>query len=229
MALFKKTLAVSANWWEAGGATGAVAVWQGKGAASKAASLINLANPGTYDLSENGSVTWASADGWSGFNSVGSIHLYTGSVISGTVARTVIVRATLGLNVGTAGIIDLNDGTGSGGSYSINAECGLRVVSGYIVYGGISQYTNYVYAASHGASETLGDVAFYRDGTLLTTPISYGTLTQTIDTLAEGVHIGKDTGASTAYFDGYILAVAIYDNKLTADQVAAVSTAMAAL
>ena len=41
--------AAAADWWLAGGAPTPIAVYQPKGAASLAASYVNLANPGTYD------------------------------------------------------------------------------------------------------------------------------------------------------------------------------------
>ncbi len=57
-------------WWNPDGATpgggggSCVAAYQAKGAASYAASLVNLSLPGTYDLTENaGAVSWTVA-GW---------------------------------------------------------------------------------------------------------------------------------------------------------------------
>lgn len=56
-------VAASSNWWEVSGKT-CVAAYQPKGAASYAASLVNLANPGTYNATEGSAPAWASATGW---------------------------------------------------------------------------------------------------------------------------------------------------------------------
>lgn len=52
------------NWWEAGGASGCVAAYQSIGAASLAASYVNLANPGTHDLTVVVAPAWSSGVGW---------------------------------------------------------------------------------------------------------------------------------------------------------------------
>ncbi|MBN1261077.1 MAG: hypothetical protein JXB35_10390 [Anaerolineae bacterium] len=57
--------AAATPWWLADGETPLIA-YQPKGAASKAASLINLANPGTYNGVEIGSLVWDAASGWTG-------------------------------------------------------------------------------------------------------------------------------------------------------------------
>lgn len=53
----------AAAWWLAGGAPTPVAVYQPKGAASLAASYVNLVNPGTYDAAPGVAPTLG-ADGW---------------------------------------------------------------------------------------------------------------------------------------------------------------------
>ena len=54
------------DWWDLGGTIACcVAAYQPKGAASYAASLINLANPGTYDATAGVAPTWAAGTGWS--------------------------------------------------------------------------------------------------------------------------------------------------------------------
>lgn len=66
----------AAGWWEVAGRT-CVAAYQPKGAASYAASLVNLANPGTYDATEGVAPTWDAATGWT-FN--GTQYLKTGII-----------------------------------------------------------------------------------------------------------------------------------------------------
>jgi len=62
------SLAVAGGWWLSGGipAANCIAAWQAKNAASKVASLVNLANPGTNNMNEVGTVNW-NATGWLNF------------------------------------------------------------------------------------------------------------------------------------------------------------------
>ena len=70
-----------ANWWEVSGKT-CVAAYQPKGAASYAASLVNLANPGTYDATAPGTAPdWASGTGWD--FSVSNSYLSSGAAPTG--------------------------------------------------------------------------------------------------------------------------------------------------
>lgn len=55
------------SWWLSGGISAAncIAAYQPKGAASYAASKVNLANPGTYDAGDGSAYpTWNATDGW---------------------------------------------------------------------------------------------------------------------------------------------------------------------
>jgi len=69
----------SANWWEAAGTGLALAVFQAKGAASYAASLLDLTGNG-YELEENAgglsTPSWAAATGWT-FNPGTTNYLIT--------------------------------------------------------------------------------------------------------------------------------------------------------
>lgn len=65
----------AADWWEAGGATGCVAAYRAIGAASQAASYVNLNNPGTYNLTSMGE-GWNAVNGWT-FDGLGA-YLKTG-------------------------------------------------------------------------------------------------------------------------------------------------------
>ncbi len=53
-------------WWLAGGIpqSACVAAYQPKGAASYAASLVNLANPGTYNAAAGNAPDWDASNGW---------------------------------------------------------------------------------------------------------------------------------------------------------------------
>lgn len=59
----RRAAAAAVPWWLAGGAPTPVAVYQPKGAASLAASYVNLVNPGTYDAAL-GTAPTLDASGW---------------------------------------------------------------------------------------------------------------------------------------------------------------------
>jgi len=62
----RRAAVAAAPWWLAGGvaAANAIAVYQPKGAASLAASYVNLANPGTYDFAPGATPPTLDASGW---------------------------------------------------------------------------------------------------------------------------------------------------------------------
>lgn len=65
-------------WYNAtGDITSCIAYYQSRGAASYADSLVNLANPGTYDLSEGTAPPWDAMRGWKFDNALQS-YLQTG-------------------------------------------------------------------------------------------------------------------------------------------------------
>jgi hypothetical protein len=76
------------QWYRAGGAPLPVAAYQPKGAASLAASYINLANPGTYDAVPIVIPNWSAETGWS---STGSQCLNT-NVVMGSLGWTFLAR-----------------------------------------------------------------------------------------------------------------------------------------
>jgi hypothetical protein len=56
-------ISMASNWWP----SSAIAAWQAKGAASLAASLVNLITPGTHDLPAGSHpMDWNATDGWIG-------------------------------------------------------------------------------------------------------------------------------------------------------------------
>jgi len=95
-------------WYLAGGVSSAncVAAYCPLGAASQAASYINLANPGTYDLTASGSITWATEDGWTGATGA---YLATG-IVPGR-DWCYVARFTDAVD-GEDGLLGLYDGAG---------------------------------------------------------------------------------------------------------------------
>ena len=70
-----------------------VAAYQPKGAASYAASKINLANPGTYNAYEGAAPSWNSATGWTF-----SWNEYLANGLSVSNGYTLLVRADFSMN-----------------------------------------------------------------------------------------------------------------------------------
>lgn len=194
------------NWWEAGGATGCVAAYQPKGAASLAASYVNLANPGTYNAAPGTAPTFDTATGWA----FDGLTQYLNTGVSPVSGFSMIVKFT---NFSSSGnqlivgyVFEATTRFGAGGTASVN-------------------WMNY-------GDNQGGPGSRITTGTLAITPAAYyvnsteythaGTFTGT----GAAITIGKGGG----YFASVkVQAVAIYNTTLTAPQVAAISAAMSAL
>lgn len=210
----RRVSSASANWWEAGGATGCLAAYQPKGAASLAASYTNLANPGTYTAAPGTAPTWATGTGWT-FNGT-SQHLKAGMVDTATMS--LIVRFANGITTNTH-----NCAIGS-------SWCQI------LTYG--TNYSNKgVY--QHGGSVLLA-LAGYTSGVMALTPsngyyngASIGAI-PSVSVLGRMIILGASGGNAggtfvASYFGGDIIAAAVYSGSLSSGEVAAISTAMAAL
>lgn len=200
-------------WWLLGGATGVVAVYQPKGAASQASSYVNLANPGTYDAAPGVAPSWTGATGWAFDGS--SQYLTTGVVPIHPMSLIVRfangytgpqARVTAGCYDGKAFILE----TGYGGAR-------------YYEYG--TAYTGPGAAVAAGVM-CLTPTQGYLDGAIDGTTISGG-FTLPIHALTIG---GRNDGSAVnVLWIGNIYACALYGTSLSAAQVLAISTAMAAL
>lgn len=220
------TLIYSSNWWEAGGAAGAVAAYLAKGATSYAASKVNLVSPGTYDLTEvstGASPSWSAARGW---------YAWTGKVFDtgifpgmGTwtaicsVANCTNPPPQFAVMFGATGVV--NGGrlylfaalqtyyVGTGPRYCApNAKTVLESpVSSSAVYAiaGQTAYKNGVFATALGGTPTTASIS-----------------------LKIGAYQELD-GRYYYRFYADICALSVYNTTLSAAQVAAVSAAMAAL
>lgn len=212
--------AAATPWYLAGGvlAANCKAAYQPIGAASLAASYVNLANPGTNDAAPGTAPSWASATGWT-FN--GTSQYLTTGVTPSSVAWSMIVRFSNAPNS------DLADKYMLGG-YNSQAQAFV------IVPGGNSSFSNkrlYYNAfrkevssrVTSGVMAVAGQTA-YLDGVAESGAITTGTVT------TRSVYIGAmNLGSPYGYFPVDIQALAIYDTTLTGAQVAAITAAMNAL
>lgn len=203
-------------WYLAGGAPTPVAAYQAKGAASLAASYVNLANPGTNNAAPGVAPTWSAATGWT-FNGT-TQYLTTGVVPNAT--TTIVVRFA---NVSNTGFLVNAENASSGMGVAPRRGSGTIVRYFWGTVGAPSvRDTSPVLAAGVLA---LAGPNCYRDGA------ADGAITNTWTTIARDFYIGarNNSGTADAFAAGDILAVAIYSAILTAGQVAAVRAAAAAL
>ena len=198
-------------WWLSGGivASNCVAAYQPKGAASLSASYTNLANPGTYDAAPGVAPSFDASTGWT-FN--GSTQYLNTSIVIDGGSWTMIIRFSGGSTsggvatalIGNGGRFDLLSNWFNAGVYYRNGSMSNATVSPSISSGTLAL------TKSKGYRNGAEDISLTADGR----------------TFASTVLIGK---ANTFFGSVSILAAAIYNTTLSASQIAALSTAMAAL
>jgi len=206
-----EALASGAAWWKVAGKTCAAA-YQPKGAASYAASKINLANPGTYDATEGTAPSWDAGNGWK-FDHTNSEYLNTGVVPNND--WTMIAQFSDHIaGIGDYRLCGQNSSTNQphfmGPNYwgtkrfvnGLHLDAGAGALSGNIALAGMNGYFN-------GAS--------------------VGTITGAGFT-GVGRTIWIGSGNPTASFTTvYIQAWAVYSGTLSAAEIAVLAAAMAAL
>lgn len=204
--------AAAVSWWLSGGvsASNAVAVYQPIGAASLAASYINLANPGTYNAAPGVAPSWASATGW-GFD--GSTQYLTTGVTVNANTWSMIVRFSGGITTGDRCLC---------GNYQALATKDFslwQITAGktYYINNALLASANYITA---GILAMAGKKAYKNGNDDGTIPVG--------EVTSAPVGVGR-AGSGGYYFFGQIQGFAIYNATLTAPQVAAISAAMAAL
>lgn len=207
--------AAAESWWLAGGISAAncVAAYQAKGAASYAASLVNLAQPGTYNLTTAAAPDWAVATGWS----------FT--------ARTQYLDTGIDPDSANWSVLcKFSDCPGAGnyyvfGRYLGNTRTHFSFTPNYYAM----HY--YMYAAGLAVNTTItnGVVGWrgayaYRDG------LSDGTITQNYLDTSVTVCIGNLNHSGKTYsFMGKIQSFSIYNVVITEAQLISVTAAMNAL
>lgn len=212
----ESSVAAAAGWWEVSGKT-CVAAYQPKGAASYAASLSNLANPGTYDAAEGVAPTWATGTGWT-FN--GSTQWLTSGITPGAPQGWSLILAYTGrADGGWASLTGIDGGAGYG---LILAEWSSGIP---YFYNGGSAY------GSNGDLPAAGVIAVANDGgfidgtqelTIASATVNYSTNTVVIGGIGAG-------GSANSFKAFTCVAWAIYSDALTDGEVATLTTAMAAL
>lgn len=205
-------------WWLSGGISAAncVAAYQPIGAASYAASKVNLANPGTYDAVD-GTATpdWDATYGWR-FDKANSEYLVMQKAINGT-GWSMVIRykgAVIGATMYMAGAVN----------YSLYFGLGFRYNGDVYFAAGNQVYVKISGAPDGGTVVVSGTRGYYNadeKSSALTGNTNNGSYI--------GIGCNLVGGSPSSYFKGDIYAMSVYDTTLNAAQVPAITTAIAAL
>lgn len=217
--VLRVTGAASPSWWDPSGEGLSVwGAWQAKGAVDYATSLTDLSGNGNNLVRVGNDPLWNVATGWSDFLGQ-SAALETSFVPQNDQSQTMIVQYA-----GNPAASNVNTLAGAYTAANRAFRLRARSAANVIIYdnGALQAGAAWLVAGNLAVSGSQG----YRNG------------------VADGGAIGAWGGASTfsvwigalnfagvalGYFDKEIHAVAIYDVAITAPQVLAVATAMAAL
>lgn len=201
-------------WWVAGGASGVVAAYQAKGAASFAASKVNIANPGTFDAA-NGEVvpSFDSATGWI-FS--GSDWLETG--IEPGANWTMLIQVS---DIGNGRQVLLGCQTaGEAERFRVFAD-----FSDQCFYGNGGQ-TGFSPGFTTPGNVGFAGVNAYRNGVFDGSIVGIGYAGSGLDVWVGGSNEDGSFVQGSAFRCSSLV---IYNNQLDAGKVAAVAAAMAAL
>lgn len=199
------------GWWSNDGAiSGCVAAYRAIGAASLAASYVNLANPGTYDAAPGTAPSFDASTGWT-FNG-STQYLTTGLTPDNTQGWSMLVRFANNQTNGNPW------GVGAGQSpYFVVAP---QFIPGNLMVLGNGDFITAPYLVT-GTAGFAGNKG-YRAGSQVT-----GTIATQAGTFG-ALRIGWDADGGAKH-KGDILAVAVYNSVLTSGQVSTLTTLMDAL
>jgi predicted GH43/DUF377 family glycosyl hydrolase len=206
-------LATIDQWWLVDGIADedVLAVYFPVGAGSKADALKNIINPGTDDLTEEGTVSWDQAVGLYGFSDSNYLdgvtfksHTYSIVVLADYCGTTGLRRIVSAEAAGPTGMLMVGNYEGTTGRFRAASEAGQFPVNKERILWGITQTGYFVEAVKLGAVTPEG-----------------GEVTDTL-------RIGNNslTVAADQAFQGRVLAIAVYDHSLTDDQMIAIQEQM---
>ena len=186
------------RWWELPGQT-CLAAYEPQGAASLAASYINLANPGTYDAAPGAAgPTWNAADGWV-FDAAQSQYLTTGLLLPDTQEPSIVVwftdlAGTGGCLFGMTGTRYLYIAPAFTGSYAYYAHGGSVITTAKLLRNGAMAV-----AGAQGFRFSLAEAGAFADS---------GTYQ------GKQMYIGCINGGSPRYVAAKIRRIAVYATTL---------------
>jgi hypothetical protein len=208
------------KWWTLGNTITAVGAWAAKGAASQADSYINLANPGTSNLTTPNAPTWDTSDGWT----FGGSPAHLRSTIQSYVTYTYVVRFTTSDTTPEITLCGVWNQAGQG-------------ISLTPVYYSSRHFFRMGNGGGSIGSVLTGNTMGLAGNNSFVNGANESTLTITVNPSANPVYIGSvnssatpgASGTASNHFIGKIQAVAFYDFALSNGQMAALHTEMMAL
>ena len=217
--LLRSPAVADTSWWLAGGisASDCIAAYQPKGAASYAASKVNLANPGTHDATDGTTYpSWGASDGW----------VFDGS---GKYLATDIIPIIV-TNLWSAIVKISGGGTGRflyGTNDSSYREFGFRAINSTTMNYANGKSVNKTVSDAYNGVFAIAGLGAYADGNLLSGDIPLYPAYP-----CGKIHFGARVyayGTKDQFYTGKVQAAAIYNTVLTSAQVSALTTAMSAL
>lgn len=217
----------ASTWWDLNGTiTSCVAAYQPKGAASYAASKVNLANSGTYDAVDGAEYpTWDVSTGWD-FTAIATpAHLWTGISAQNDQKMSMVCRfdnSTESDNVYIAGSYNTG-GTNSGIQFSNRIGSVMRFRNGGYKDGGTK--------ANSGVIAICGNAGYLNGSAIVTALAAWTNGVVGIEIAIGGINYRTGEGRTfyePAAFDGRIQAFAIYSSNISSN-ISALTTAMNAL
>lgn len=208
------TVGFAVPWWLKGGisASNAKIAYAPKGAASLAASYINLANPGTNNAAPGVAPTWDATNGWM-FNG-STQYLTTGFAPGNSTNWTGIIRFS---NLTGTAVVDF---FGTRATLRFHQEYSM---STHVLTFNMGGSVNTTLTFTSGVIAIAGGTG-YKDGS------SVGTFTPSSAGDWPAIYIGGyNFGGLARPLAGYVQAFAFYNTVLNGTQVSAVTTAMNAL
>ncbi len=220
MAAASHAAGTSANWWEVDGQT-CVAAYQPIGALSLEDSYINLANPGTYNLVELVAPVFDTSYGWE-FD--GTQYLSSGIIPGTNRNMSTFVRITDVVKTYAHAPFGVINFSGDFTGFHVEIWDG---------YGDVVWYVNGRYYDAIGGTTAIAPNTMYVIGiagnkAYLNGSPEPGTIPSSETNIANDIWVGD--GNSRGYgFKGKIAALAVFSTTLTGDDVATLTTRMAAL
>jgi hypothetical protein len=208
------------GWWDLSGTiTSCVAAYQPKGAASYAASLVDLSGNGN-NAAEGTSPSWASETGWDFSGDAQLLVPYTGNI-----GAVIVFAKAAGAGGGDYGnYFNLNH------AYTALIQINSNYVGNSINYDWDGTLLSNYFGGNIKVDHTVGmnlvagtRVDTYFNGT------DVGNIAKTAAINSDGLVIGNRYAAPSRYFGGYIYAIAFYSTGLTDTQMGNLHTAIAAL
>lgn len=219
--------AAAGSWWDLNGTlTSCVAAYQPKGAADYAASKVNLANPGTYDLSDGVAPNWDTGTGW-GFT--GTQYLEDTNYSPFIANFTLVFYGTYSTSATVAVVAGSRD-TGNRGwavkseQYNNTGKFGFTLL-GRIDYTSNLNTADGFYAVKVASNKT--DLTYYDSSTSQSATIANTGYTPDLNGFVIGAFYRR--GDYCDFFIGSLKSCALYNTELTDANVSALRTAMSAL